>query len=411
MEHWKKKISLFLTSQAISLFGSSLVQYAIIWYITLETQSGIMMTLSTICGIIPQVLISLFAGVWADKYNKKFLIMISDGMIAFSTLLIAILFLMGYDFMWLLFIVLIIRSLGTGIQTPTTSALIPELVPEKELMRVNGVNMTIQSIMLIVSPAVSGALLASVPLEYIFFIDVITAIIGISIFSLVKTHYVRNKNQKVEYLKSIREGLAYTKQHKFISRMLIYLVIANALVTPIAILAPLYVTRTFGAATWFLTWNEIIFFVGNVIGGIIISTWGGFQNHIRIIGLGCLICGVFAILIGIPWNFIGYLICMGLIGVTMPIINTPFITILQERVDADKYGRVFSLVTIVSGAIMPLAMILYGPLADFVDIRFILIITGILFLLATIALIKDKVIMRYVGENDKSTDTIVRNDT
>ena len=72
---WKKKAGLFLTSQAVSLFGSSLVQYAIIWYITLETQSGVMTTLATLCGFIPQVLISLFAGVWADKYNKKKLIM------------------------------------------------------------------------------------------------------------------------------------------------------------------------------------------------------------------------------------------------------------------------------------------------------------------------------------------------
>ena len=182
MEHWKQKISLFLTSQAISLLGSSLVQYAIIWYITLTTQSGVMMTLSTLCGVIPQVIISPFAGVWADRYNKKMLIMVSDGMIAISTLIIALCFLAGIDSVWLLFVVLAIRSLGTGVQTPTTTAFIPEVVPEGKLMKINGINSTIQSIMLILSPALSGALLANFDLGYIFFIDVITAVIGIGIF-------------------------------------------------------------------------------------------------------------------------------------------------------------------------------------------------------------------------------------
>ena len=186
MENWKQKAGLFLTSQAVSLFGSSLVQYAIIWYITLETQSGAMTTLATLCGFIPQVLISLFAGVWADKYSKKLLIILADGAIAVSTLIIAVLFLLSFDSMWLLFAVLAIRSLGSGIQTPTTTSFIPEITPEEHLMRVNGVNTTIQSVMLILSPAVSGALLANVELEYIFFIDVITAVIGISIFSFVK---------------------------------------------------------------------------------------------------------------------------------------------------------------------------------------------------------------------------------
>ena len=196
--NWKQKTGLFLLSQAISLFGSSLVQYAIIWYITLQTQSGVMTTLATLCGFIPQVLISLFAGVCADKYNKKMLIILSDGAIACATLIIAVLFLSGLNSMWLLFLVLVIRSFGSGIQTPTTTSFIPEIVPENKLMRVNGLNSTIQSIMLILSPAASGALLSNVALEYIFFVDVITAVIGISVFSFVKVEPRKKKEEKVK---------------------------------------------------------------------------------------------------------------------------------------------------------------------------------------------------------------------
>lgn len=396
---WKQKTGLFLSSQAISLFGSSLVQYAIIWYITLETKSGVMTTVATLCGFIPQVLISLFAGVWADKYNKKMLIILADAAIACSTLVIAVLFLTGIDSMWLLFLVLVIRSFGSGIQTPTTTAFIPEIVPEERLMRVNGVNSTIQSIMLILSPAASGALLANVDLGYIFFIDVVTAAIGIFIFSFVRVNYQKKVKEKVDYFASIKEGVSYTRNHKLVSRLMVYLVLANVLIAPLAILTPLMVTRSFGADPWYLTLNEMVFFVGSILGGVIISAWGGFRNKIHTIGLGCLICGGLAVLLGLPFPFIVYLIWMGLCGVTMPMFNTPFITLFQETVDADKQGRVFSLISVVTGAIMPLAMVIFGPLADYVKIEIILIITGILFIAGTIFMIKDKVIKNYLPVN------------
>lgn len=104
---------LFLSSQTISLFGSMLVQYAITWYITLKTQSGAMMTISIICGFLPTFFFS-FAGVWADRYNRKLLIALSDSLIALSTLILAILFFMGFDSIWLLFLYTIMG------QNPTT---------------------------------------------------------------------------------------------------------------------------------------------------------------------------------------------------------------------------------------------------------------------------------------------------
>lgn len=162
---WKGKTFRFLTAQTISLFGSSLVQYAIVWYITLTTSSGKMLTISTLCGFLPQILISLFAGVWIDRYDRKRLIMLSDGVIAFSTLLLALAFLSGYKNIWFLFAVLIIRSAGTGIQTPAVNAIFPQLVPKEHLMRMNGLNSTLSSFMMFLSPAAGGAILSAAPLE------------------------------------------------------------------------------------------------------------------------------------------------------------------------------------------------------------------------------------------------------
>jgi len=104
-ENWLRNIILFLSSQSISLFGSSLVQYTIMWHITLTTESGLMMTLYIICGFIPTFILSPIAGVWADRYNRKMLIILADGLIAAATLALAILFSMGFDAIWLLFVI------------------------------------------------------------------------------------------------------------------------------------------------------------------------------------------------------------------------------------------------------------------------------------------------------------------
>lgn len=135
-DHWKRKTTLFLTAQTISLFGSSLVQYAIIWYITLTTTSGVMMTISTVCGFLPQMAISLFAGVWIDRYSRK-----NDHASRwydcdrYTSSRCDVL--MGYNNIWLLYLILLIRAAGTGIQVPAVNALIPQIVPKDQLMKVN----------------------------------------------------------------------------------------------------------------------------------------------------------------------------------------------------------------------------------------------------------------------------------
>jgi len=89
---WKNRTAVFLLSQGISLFGSSMVNYAIVWYVTLKTSSGAMMTITILTSFLPQIMIGFFAGVWADRYNRKYVIMASDGLTAFATLVLAILF-------------------------------------------------------------------------------------------------------------------------------------------------------------------------------------------------------------------------------------------------------------------------------------------------------------------------------
>ncbi|MBH0360463.1 MFS transporter [Bacillus toyonensis] len=376
--NWRMNIILFLTAQTISLFGSSLVQYAIIWYITLTTSSGAMLTISTVCGFLPQIAISLFAGVWIDRYDRKKMIMLSDGIIAIATLILAILFLTGYKSIWMLFIVLLIRSAGTGVQTPAVNALIPQIVPKDYLMKVNGINSSITSLIMFLSPAVSAVILSVTSIETTFFIDVITAIIGISIMFIIQVEGHANVGVKQKSnLQGIKEGFAYLKENVCMKRLLVLLIIIMILISPAAFLTPLMVTRSFGAEMWRLTASEMTFSAGAAAGGVLIAAWGGFRNRMHTTALACALYGLLMVGLGIAPVFIMYLVFNFLIGITMPCFNTPVTVLLQEKVDPVMHGRMFSLVQIANSCALPLGMIIFGPLADVFSVEVLLIYAGI----------------------------------
>ena len=139
-KHYLKLILIYFRTM---YFGSSIVQMAIVWYVTMQTSSGIWLTILTLSSFLPQMIISPFAGVWADRYNKKKIIILADVLIAISTLILAIFLQLNNlvdTSLIAIVIVSIIRSIGTGIQTPTVNSMIPLLVPEDKLMKFNGIN-------------------------------------------------------------------------------------------------------------------------------------------------------------------------------------------------------------------------------------------------------------------------------
>jgi DHA3 family macrolide efflux protein-like MFS transporter len=394
--NWKKNIILFLAGQTISLFGSSLVQYAIMWYITLNTKSGIMLTISIICGFLPTFFLSPFAGVWADRYNRKILIVISDSMIALVTLVLAILFFMGYDAMWLLFFASAIRALGGSIQTPAVNAFIPQFVPRDKLLRVNAINGTIQSFTMLASPMLSGALLTFASIEIIFFIDVITA--ALAIFTLyffvdVPAHERAQSLQTNSYFNDLGEGLRYIKDHMFIKEYFLFFSVFFVLISPVAFLTPLQVARSFGEEVWRLTAIEISFAAGMIVGGIIMSAWGGFKNKTYTIAFAILFFGITTIALGVVAAFWIYIAFMLLSGVVIPAFNTPAIALLQQKVEEGYQGRVFGVFGMIQSAVMPLSILVFGPLADIMAIEWMLIGTGILLSVMALILTNNKVLV------------------
>ncbi|CQR52748.1 MFS transporter [Paenibacillus riograndensis] len=395
--NWKKNIVLFLTSQTVSLFGSSLVQYAILWYITLNTQSGLMMTISIICGFVPTFLLSPFAGVWADRYSRKLLIILSDSCIAAATLVLALLFLMGYDEMWLLFVVSAVRALGTAVQTPAVGAILPQLVPEEHLTKVNGTNGSIQALIMLLSPMLSGALLTVASIEVIFFIDVITAALAVAamlLFVKVPLHAKAAGEQTLSYFNDMRLGFSYIKQHNYIRTFFMFMAFFLVLAAPVAFLTPLQVTRTFGDDIWRLTAIEIAFSIGMMLGGLILAGWQGFRNRVYTMTMSSLAIGVFTFALGVIPVFWIYLLFMGLVGLAMPFFNTPSTVLLQEKVEPDYLGRVFGVLGMISSSMMPLGMLIFGPLADVLKIEWMLMLTGLLMFIQGFFLLGSKVLVK-----------------
>ncbi len=377
---WRKKTAVFLSSQSLSLFGSMLVQYAIIWYVTLTTQSGTILTISTLAGFLPQIIISLFAGVWADRYPRKLLIISSDLLTAVSTLILAVFFLVGYQELWLIFLVSAIRSVGAGIQAPAVNALLPQIVPTEKLIRVNSINGTLQPIIMLTTPLLAGALLSISRLEAIFFIDVVTALLAVVllVYLRVPAHQKAAIEDKTGYLDDLKEGLAYIHQNKTIRTLFIFFAFIFFLVAPVAFLTPLLIARSYGSEVWRLTANEIVFFLGSIAGGVIMTAWGGFKNHFRTIGMGCILWAVLLVGLGIAPTFILYLVFMLLIGIPMPFFTASTTTLLQEMVEQDLQGRVFGVQQLIISTIMPLGMLVFGPIADVITIEILLILTGIM---------------------------------
>jgi len=376
---WKKKTALFLSSQSLSMFGSMLVQYAIIWHVTLTTQSGSMLTVATLVGFLPQLVISLFAGVWADRHNRKFLIIAADALTAVSTLALAFFFLFGYQEIWLIFVVSGIRSIGAGIQGPAVNALLPQIVPGEKLMKVNSINSTIQPFIMIITPVLSGALLSLARLELIFFIDVLTAALAIGLLTLLRVPPQPKADvQPKGYFDDLRAGLEYIGKNRAIKALFTYFAFTFFLVTPAAFLTPLLVARTFGEEVWRLTANEVTFFAGSIFGGILMTFWGGFSNRFRTIGLGSVVWAVVFVGLGLTQNFTLYLIFMVLAGIPMPFFNASAVTLLQEMVKPEMHGRVFGVQGLIGSAVMPLGMLVFGPIADATSVQIILVVCSAL---------------------------------
>ncbi|MGW0434191.1 MFS transporter [Micromonospora sp. NPDC003197] len=379
LPHWKRNVALFLSGQTVSLFGSMIVQYVVMWYVTLETKSGLAVALYAVCAFAPQGIVSIFGGVLADRMNRKTLTIMADAGIAAATLVLAMLMLNGVTDLWVILLAVSVRSFGAGVQTPTVQAMIPQIVPADQLMRVNGMFQTISSAMALLAPAAAAAIYAAFGVVPVFFLDVITAVIGIGLLALVTVPTLeRAAEAATTYRQDLVEGMRYIWTHRIVRWLLLVFAIIFLLTVAPSFITPLMVARTFGTEEWMLAVLEIAFSVGMMLGGALIATWLAKQSRIGLILVSTFTFAICTVALGFStnlWVFYGF---MFLFGLAVPLFSTPVTTLIQETVEPEMQGRVFSYVGIVMALATPIGMVVFGPLADVISVQALLIVAGLI---------------------------------
>ena len=375
---WKRRVTVFLVGQTVSTFGSLLVQYALLWHLTLTTKSGLVLALAAVFGFLPQAIVSIFAGVWADRVNRKVMIILSDSAIAIATLALAFFMFSGVEDLWLIFLVMAVRSVGAGVQMPAISALIPQIVPTDKLMRVNGINSSVQSSLLILGPVAAAGIYSTMSLAAILFIDVVTAVIGLSLLATIAVPTLSRvaNNEKPSYFTDLREGLQYIFSNDLVRWVMVIYSIVFLLVVAPSNLSPLMLVRNFGSDVWLLTVLELSFGIGMVAGGALMAIFASKFDRLGMMVGTSIIFGVLAVVMGFTTNLIIFYSLFFLIGLAVPAFSTSSMTLLQETVEPERQGRVFGFVGIVMAVSMPIGMAVLGPLADIVSVEILLIVTG-----------------------------------
>lgn len=380
MPGWKKRVTVFLVGQTISTFGSMLVQYALLWHLTLTTKSGVILALAAVFGFLPQAIVSIFAGVWADRVNRKVMIILSDSAIALATLGLAFVMLSGTDDLWLIFLVMAVRSVGAGVQMPAISALLPQIVPTDKLLRVNGINSSVQSSLLIFAPIAAAGIYATVSLSAILFIDAVTAVIGISMLAAIAVPTLsRVANEKMpSYFTDLRDGFTYIFGNDLVRWIVtIYSIVFLFLVAP-SNLFPLMLVRTFDGDVWTLTVFELAFGLGMVAGGALIAVFATKVDRLGMIVGTSIFFGVLNVGLGFTTNIVVFFAVVFLMGLAVPAFSTSAMTLLQETVEPERQGRVFGFLGIIMAVAMPIGMAILGPLADVMPVETLLVVSGIL---------------------------------
>jgi DHA3 family macrolide efflux protein-like MFS transporter len=375
-QNWARRFFTVWTGQAFSLFGSALVQFALIWWLTEKSGSATVLAFATLVGMLPQILLGPFAGALVDRWNRRIIMMTADATIAAFTLLLAYLFATDTVQIWHVYAIMAVRALGGAFHFPAMSASTPLMVPEDQLTRVNGLNQTLQGINGLIAPPIGALLISLLPTQGVLLIDVGTAMLAILplfFISIPQPKRYEDLGQKVKpsLMQDVREGLAYVRSWPGLVAIIFMGVFLNFLLVPTGSLLPLLVTKHFSKGVMELGLINSVEGFGIIAGGIILSLWGGFKKKIVTSMTGIIGLGIGVMLIGLaPASlFIVAIIGSVLLGVTIPITNGPIGALLQSIIRPDMQGRVMSLLVSGATAISPLGLLIAGPLSDALGIQ------------------------------------------
>lgn len=368
-KNWKRTFYTIWVGQAFSQLSSSILQFAIVWYLTNKTKSGMILAMAMLVGYLPQGLLGPFIGVYIDRMNRKLLMAVSDLVIAGVSLILAFASFSGEPPIWLILGVMLVRAIGTAFHTPTLQAVTPQLVPKEELTKCAGYTQSLQSVSQILSPALAGVLYSTWNLGAIIFLDVLGALIAVTFLMVceIPKHEGAENQTKVQVVKEALEGWNILRTKKGMLGLVLVSSLYTIALMPVSALFPLMSMGRFGGTSTHASIVEIIFSLGFFAGSLILGKWGGTKNKIYTIVLSYVMMAVALWGSGLlPAN--GYVIfCFfaWLMGVSGPFYWGMYTPLLQEKFEEKYMGRVMSITGSIRLITGPLALVISGIFADY----------------------------------------------
>lgn len=379
-DNWAARFFTLWAGQALSLLGSQLVQFAIIWYLTKLTNSATTLAFASMMGLLPGVLLSPFIGTWVDRGNRKQLLIAADTTVAAATLILALLFALDLDQVWHIYLVLFIRAVAGGFHQSAFGASVVLLVPKEQLARIQGFTQALYGGLNIISAPLGAYLLAIMPLQGILLIDVTTALIAVTILFFIYIPQPERKEQTQNtFWQDFGAGFRYIIAWRGLVILLLLVMVINFFFTATEPLTPLLITNHFKGDAESLGLWLALFSAGNLLGGVILGAWGGFSRKIVTAQLGLVFTGLSTIVIGVvsPEMFWTGLVANTVVGILLPIINGSFGATLQATIAPEMQGRVFAFIFSAAMLVSPLALVIAGPFADKVGIQPWFIVSGV----------------------------------
>jgi DHA3 family macrolide efflux protein-like MFS transporter len=381
--HWQRRFFTIWVGQALSLFGSALVQFALIWWLTATTGSATILATATLMATLPQVLLSPLVGALVDRWNRRVIMIVSDSLIALCTLVLALLFASESVQIWHVYALLMLRSLGTAFHGPAMQASTTLMVPERHYARVAGINQALRGLMNIVGPALGALLLRTLPMFGILLIDMVTALLAVVpllFFNvpqpppMAQTGHQANRS----YWAELGAGLRYVWMWRGLTLLIGISMLLNFLLTPASSLIPLLVAQHFQAEAEGFAAMSMALGIGTISGGVLLGAWGGFRRRIVTSLVGIIGIGAGILLVGTAPSEALWLAVFGMFvtGVMLSLANAPIHALIQASVAPAMQGRIFGLLNSLSMGIAPLSLLVAGPIADAIGVQSWFVVAG-----------------------------------
>ncbi len=375
------------SGQVFSLFGSRLVQFSLVWYLTQQTKSPTVLATASIAALLPQVFIGPFAGALVDRWNRKKVMMVADTLVAVSVLVLALIYSMGKVQVWHIYAVMMFRAVGGAFQWPAMQASTSMMVPKKHLSRVAGLNQSLSGVVSISAPPLGAILLEILPLQLVLIIDVLTAVVAVGPLIFIDIPQPESGGRLVKsVIDDMMEGFRWFLNKKGMLIVMGISLFINLFTTPTFTLLPLLITDYFKGGALELAWVQSANGIGMIAGGLILGMWGGFRSKSRTAFSSLFIASLSLLLFSrtppdMFWLGVGAIFVFGFMNA---IANSSFFSILQTVVPHDMQGRVFTLVMSTSVAVSPLGLAMAGPIVEVTGLRFWFLLSAISFMVGSV---------------------------